>query len=684
MKRKILVTSALPYANGPLHLGHLVEYTQTDIWVRYHKLRGHDCVYVCADDAHGTPIMLRAQSEGVTPEALVARMQTEHLRDFEAFGIGFDCYHSTHSPENFAISQEIYRRLRAAEHIVVREIEQAYDPVAGIFLPDRFIRGTCPRCGAADQYGDSCEVCGATYSPTDLLDAVSAISGAKPERRPTEHYFFALSDFSDFLRAWIHSGTLQEEMANKLDEWFAAGLTDWDISRDAPYFGIPIPDTEDKFFYVWIDALPGYMAATARWCEEHGRDFEAYWGPGAESELYHFIGKDIIYFHALFWPAMLKGAGFRLPNAIFTHGFMTVNGAKMSKSRGTSITVAQYLERLEPEFLRYYFASKLNPRAEDIDLNLEDFLLKGNGDLVGKIVNLAARSAGFIHQYGGGRLAPSLGEDAAFYAELVDQRERIGQAYAERDYARAIREIMALADRVNAYVDRAAPWLLAKDPGQREALLRVASTTLNAFRLLVTLLSPVVPRLARRSLDFLHCSLDWEATSEPLLDHEIAPYRHLLQRMEKSTVDSLIAQPSSPSPESSRSKAGGASRENEATDRGPETTEALPTIAIEDFARVELRVARIVHAEAVEGADKLLRLSLDIGEEKPRQVFAGIKSAYRPEELQGRLTVMVANLAPRKMRFGLSEGMVLAASGPAGGPFLLAPDSGATPGMRIR
>ncbi|AEK57063.1 MULTISPECIES: methionine--tRNA ligase [Acidithiobacillus] len=680
MKRKILVTSALPYANGPLHLGHLVEYTQTDIWVRYHKLRGHDCVYVCADDAHGTPIMLRAQSEGISPETLVERMQKEHLRDFTAFGIGFDCYHSTHSPENFTISQDIYRRLRAAEHIVVREIEQAFDPVAGIFLPDRFIRGTCPKCGAADQYGDNCEVCGATYSPTDLVDAVSAVSGATPVRRPTEHYFFTLSDFADFLQEWIHSGTLQEEMANKLDEWFKAGLADWDISRDAPYFGIPIPDTEGKFFYVWLDALPGYMAATTHWCEEHGRDFDTYWGAQAQSEVYHFIGKDIIYFHALFWPAMLKGAGYRLPTAIFTHGFMTVNGAKMSKSRGTSITAARYLERLEPEFLRYYFASKLNPRPEDIDLNLEDFLLKGNGDLVGKVVNLAARSAGFIHQFGGGRLAPSLGEDATFYAELAGQRERIGAAYAERDYARAIRDIMAMADRVNAYVDRHAPWQLAKDPAQREVLLRVATTTLNAFRLLITLLSPVVPQLARRSLDFLHCPLDWDSLAEPLLDHHIAPYQHLLQRMEKSTVDSLIA---SPTPAQTPKDKAAEERSPEAAS-GTQATQAPATISIEDFSRVELRVARIVAAEAVEGADKLLRLTLDIGEEKPRQVFAGIKSAYRPEDLQGRLTVMVANLAPRKMRFGLSEGMVLAASGPTGGPFLLAPDSGAEPGMRIK
>ncbi|MCE5387541.1 MAG: methionine--tRNA ligase [Acidithiobacillus sp.] len=665
MNRQILVTSALPYANGPLHLGHLVEYTQTDIWVRYQRLRGHECLYFCADDAHGTPIMLRAQREGISPEELITRMHQEHSRDFADFHIDFTLYHSTHSPENFEISQELYRALRAAELIEIREIEQAYDPVAKIFLPDRFIRGTCPRCKAPDQYGDNCEVCGATYSPTDLLDPVSAVSGARPERRRSEHYFFQLPDFQDFLHQWIHSGTLQPEMANKLEEWFAHGLSDWDISRDAPYFGIPIPDAPGKFFYVWLDALPGYMAATLHWCRQQGRDFGKFWGPDASVELYHFIGKDIIYFHALFWPALLKGSGHRLPNGVFAHGHLTVNGAKMSKSRGTSITARQYLEHLDPEFLRYYFAGKLNPHVEDLDLNLDDFLHKGNGDLVGKVVNLASRAAGFIHRYFDGKLGASLGPDQSFYDSLVHQRESVGQAYEQRDYARAVREIMALADQINAYVDREAPWLLAKEESRRDRLQQVATCTLNGFRLLMTLLHPIVPKLSERSLAFLRCSLDWDGITHPLLKHSIASYEHLLQRMEKTQVDALI-QPSETIPASA-----------------PE----IPTdafLSIEDFGKVELRIARIVAAETVAGADKLLHLTLDIGEEKTRSVFAGIKSSYDPAQLVGRLTVMVANLAPRKMRFGLSEGMVLAASDSEAGPFLLSPDSGARPGMRVK
>ncbi len=677
-KRRILITSALPYANGPIHLGHLVEYTQTDIWARYQRLRGHDCVYVCADDAHGTPIMLRAQSEGITPEELITRMHGDHLRDFTGFDIQFDLYHSTHSPENFEISQSIYRALRAADYINVREIEQAYDPVAGIFLPDRFIRGTCPRCGAADQYGDSCEVCGATYSPTDLINPVSAVSGAVPERRNSEHYFFQLGDFSDFLRRWIHSGTLQEEVAHKLDEWFIIGLADWDISRDAPYFGIPIPDAPGKFFYVWLDALPGYMAATQHWCATHGRNFADYWGADSTAEIYHFIGKDIIYFHGLFWPAMLKGSGHRLPTGIFAHGHLTVNGAKMSKSRGTSITAGQYLQHLNPEFLRYYVATKLNSHVEDIDLNLEDFLLKGNGDLVGKVVNLASRAAGFIHRSFAGRLAASLGNDQAFYDGLLQTQEAIGEAYAGREYGKAMRDIMALADQINAYVDQNAPWTLAKDPAQREALHRVASVTLNGFRVLITLLSPVLPELSRKSLEFLQCELDWAGLTKPLLNHQIQPYTHLLQRMEKTQVDALIQNPAE-----SPATAPGMAAAPVPTPVPAEAKEENPFISMDDFSKVDLRIARIIAADSVEGADKLLHLTLDIGE-GTRSVFAGIKSAYDPTSLVGRLTVMVANLAPRKMRFGLSEGMVLAASGPDGGPFLLSPDSGAQPGMRVK
>ncbi|MEY2334605.1 methionine--tRNA ligase [Acidithiobacillus ferrianus] len=677
MKRRLLITSGLPYANGPIHLGHLVEYTQTDIWARYQRLRGHDCVYVCADDAHGTAIMLRAQSEGIAPETLIDRMHGEHLHDFTDFGIRFDLYYSTHSPENVEISQGIYNALRAGGHINVREIAQAYDPAAGIFLADRLIRGICPRCGAADQYGDSCEVCGATYSPTDLINPVSAVSGATPEHRRSEHYYFQLGDFSDFLQKWIHSGTLQEEVARKLDEWFSIGLSDWDISRDAPYFGIPIPDAPGKFFYVWLDALPGYIAATRHWCTTHNRNWADYWGPESTAEVYHFIGKDIIYFHGLFWPAMLKGSGHRLPTRIFAHGMLTVNGAKMSKSRGTSITARQYLQHLNPEFLRYYIATKLNSHVEDIDLNLEDFLLRGNGDLVGKVVNLASRAAGFIHRNFAGRLAASLGGDQTFYDGLVKVREDIGTAYAEREYSKAMREIMVLADQINAYVDRNTPWTLAKDPAQHEALHRVATVTLNGFRILITLLSPVLPELSRKSLEFLRCELDWAALAQPLLQHQILPYTHLLQRMEKTQVDALIQDPT-------EHAAVPASTARSASAQLPaEAEEKHRFLQIEDFSKVDLRIARIVAAEGVEGADKLLHLTLDVGN-GTRSVFAGIKNTYDPASLVGRLTVMVANLAPKKMRFGLSEGMVLAASGPEGGPFLLSPDSGAQPGMRVK
>ncbi|MEW5791243.1 MAG: methionine--tRNA ligase [Pseudomonadota bacterium] len=672
--RKLLVTSALPYANGAIHLGHLVEYIQTDIWVRYHRLRGHDCVYVCADDTHGTPIMIRAQNEGITPEALVARVHGEHLRDFQAFGIGFDLYYTTHSPENRALSAAIYLALKEAGHIAVRTIEQAFDPVKGMFLPDRFIRGQCPRCGAPDQYGDACEACGATYSPTELVNPVSALSGATPVLKHSEHHFFRLADFQDFLRQWIHSGVLQEEVAHKLEEWFQAGLQDWDISRDAPYFGFEIPDAPGKYFYVWLDAPIGYMAATQHWCAQHGRDFDDYWRrPVTEggAEIYHFIGKDIVYFHTLFWPAMLKGAGYKLPSGIFVHGFLTVDGAKMSKSRGTFINAATYLRHLDPEYLRYYYATKISPRVEDIDLNLEDFALRVNSDLVGKVVNLASRAAGFIHKRFAGRLAADLGEDADLYGELAAAREHIGALYEAREYGKAMREIMALADRVNQYVDQRAPWVLAKDPAQAEALQRVCTTTLNAFRALVTYLAPVLPDLAGRSAAFLSLErLDWEGLAQPLLDHAIHPYEHLMHRLETDRINAMLE-----------------NAKQELTPAAPAPAGVQPpisdTIAIDDFAKIDLRVALIRNAEQVEGADKLLKLTLDLGSET-RTVFAGIKSAYRPEDLIGRLTVMVANLAPRKMKFGLSEGMVLAASGESGGPFLLSPDSGAAPGMRIK
>ncbi|MEK8088254.1 methionine--tRNA ligase [Thermithiobacillus plumbiphilus] len=670
--RTMLVTSALPYANGSIHLGHLVEYIQTDIWVRYHKLRGHDCIYMCADDTHGTPVMIRAQNEGISPEELVSRVHAEHCRDFAAFGIGFDLYYTTHSPENRELAGSIYRALKAAGHIEVRTIEQAYDPLKGMFLPDRFIRGQCPRCKAEDQYGDSCEVCGATYSPTELLNARSALSGATPELRPSEHYFFKLDHFRDFLKDWVHSGRLPDEVTNKLQEWFEAGLQDWDISRDAPYFGFEIPDASGKYFYVWLDAPVGYMAATKHWCAEHGRDFDDYWKKPVDAggaEIYHFIGKDIVYFHTLFWPAMLEGAGYKLPSGIFVHGFLTVDGAKMSKSRGTFINAATFARHLNPEYLRYYYATKISPRVEDIDLNLEDFALRVNSDLVGKVVNLASRAAGFINKRFEGRLAATLGADEALYRDLVAARERIGEHYSGREFGRAMREIMALADRVNQYVDQAAPWVLAKDPAQSDALQQVCTVTLNAFRVLVSYLAPVLPVLAERAGVFLNDhQTDWERLDSPLLDHRINSYEHLMQRLEMDRIKLMLED---------------AKQELAPTPAKPVMAPIADTIGIEDFSKIDLRVARIAAANAVEGADKLLQLTLDLGGET-RNVFAGIKKAYAPQDLVGRLTVMVANLAPRKMKFGLSEGMVLAASDEEGGPFLLSPDSGAKPGMRIK
>lgn len=671
--RKILVTSALPYANGPIHIGHLVEYIQTDIWARLQRLRGHDCRYVCADDAHGTPIMLRARQEGVAPEALIAHFSTEHQRDFADFLIDFDNYHSTHSDENRYFANTIYTRLRDAGHIARREIEQAYDPSAEMFLPDRFIKGECPRCGAADQYGDSCEVCGATYTPTDLKDPVSVISGATPQRRTSEHFFFRLADFEPMLRAWTQAGHLQPEIARKLGEWFEAGLRDWDISRDAPYWGFEIPDQPGKFFYVWLDAPIGYMASSKQLCEREGLDFDAYWSAQAEAELYHFIGKDIAYFHTLFWPAMLAGAGFRTPTAVFCHGFLTVNGEKMSKSRGTFIKARTYLEHLEPEYLRYYFATKLGAGVEDIDLSLDDFQQRVNSDLVGKVVNIASRCAGFINKHFGGELAAELPEPALYQA-AVDASEPIAAHYEAREYGHAMRDIMALADRANQYIDEAKPWVLIKDPATAPAVQGICTLGLNLFRALVTYLKPVLPRLAAKSEDFLACPpLDWEAVQTPLLAHTITRFQPLMTRIDPKHIEALTAAAQESMPAEAAAPA-----------PTPLSTDPIAAeIGFEDFTKVDLRIARIVKAETVEGAGKLLRLTLDIGGET-RTVFAGIKAAYAPADLEGRLTVMVANLAPRKMRFGVSEGMVLAA-GPGGEDlFILSPDTGAQPGMRVK
>ena len=686
--KKILVTSALPYANGAIHLGHMVETIQTDIWVRFQRMRGYACYYVCADDTHGTPIMLRAQQDGITPEALIARVAAEHRRDFADFAIGFDCFYSTHSDENRELAGAVYRKLKAKGHIAQRTIQQAYDPIKKMFLPDRFIKGTCPRCNTPDQYGDNCEQCGATYAPTDLKDAVSVLSGAKPEQRASEHYFFKLGDFADMLRTWTRSGALQAEVANKLDEWFTAGLNDWDISRDAPYFGFEIPDAPGKYFYVWLDAPIGYIASF--WHhrnEREGRKLAldealAQWN---EHEIYHFIGKDILYFHALFWPAMLEGAGLRKPNAIHTHGFLTVNGQKMSKSRGTFINARTYLNHLHPEYLRYYIAAKLNDRIEDIDLNFDDFLQRVNSDLVGKVVNIASRCAGFIQKQFAGKLATAL-PDTALHKRFEDAGDTIAAAYAAREYSKAVREIMALADAANQYIDERKPWEIAKFPQRHSELQLVCTLGLNLFRVLMIYLKPILPVTAQKVEAFLDVApLTWEARLTPLLDHTVKPYTHLIARVEQAAIDAVLTEAKSMDPQKeAAAPATGAQSTSPAATAGPLAADPLrPEISIDDFAKLDLRIARIVKAQYVEGADKLLQLTLDLGG-ITRNVFAGIRSAYAPQDLEGRLTVIVANLAPRKMKFGVSEGMVLAA-GPGGKDlFILAPDSGATPGMRVK
>jgi methionyl-tRNA synthetase len=674
LTRRILVTSALPYANGPIHIGHLVEYIQTDIWVRFQKMRGHECHYLCADDAHGTPIMLRAEQDGINPEQLIERVWQEHRADFTEFLVEFDNYYSTHSPENRHYAELIYRRLNESGHISRRVITQAYDPEKQMFLPDRFIKGECPRCGAADQYGDSCEVCGATYSPTDLKNPRSVVSGATPVLKESLHLFFKLADFEAMLQTWIGSGPIQAQMANKLNEWFTAGLQEWDISRDAPYWGFEIPDVPGKYFYVWLDAPIGYMASFQNYCDRVGLNFDDFWNPDSDAEVYHFIGKDIAYFHILFWPAMLTGADFRKPTAVHCHGFLTVDGQKMSKSRGTFIKARTYLNHLRPEYLRYYFASKLSDGIDDLDLNFEDFLQRVNSDLVGKVVNIASRSAGFITRRFNGQLADSLAEPV-LYAEFVVASDSIAQAYEEREFGRAMREIMALADRANQYIDEKKPWALAKQTGVVTEVQTVCSMGLNLFRLLALYLKPVLPSVAAEVEQFLQIPpLCWDDIAKPMLNHVIAEFKPLMQRVEMAQIMAII--------EDSKENQN-ASEQAPAEASGPLADDPIsPIITIEDFAKVDLRVARIVKADAVAGADKLVRLELDLGGEI-RQVFAGIKSAYAPEDLRGRLTVMVANLTPRKMRFGLSEGMVLAAGG-GSGIYLLSPDSGAEPGMRVK
>lgn len=670
-RRTILVTSALPYANGSLHLGHLLEQVQTDIWVRFQRSRGHHCLYVCADDAHGTAIMLTAEKLGITPEQQIATIQEEHERDSAGFLISFDNFHSTHSEENRLWCEEIYHRLQANGHIATRAITQAFDPEKNLFLADRFIKGGCPRCKTPDQYGDNCEACGATYSPAELIDPVSAISGAKPIEKESEHYFFKLPEFETMLKEWLASDTLQPQVANKLSEWTEAGLQEWDISRDAPYFGFEIPGAPDKYFYVWLDAPIGYLASFQNYCERTGTDFDTYWQHASNTELYHFIGKDIINFHGLFWPAMLDSAKLRAPTAIYAHGFLTVNGTKMSKSRGTFINAATYLKHLDAEYLRYYFAAKLNASIDDIDLNLEDFVQRVNSDVVGKVVNIASRCAGFLRKNYDNQLSADCAEP-----ELVDSfiaaGEPIAALFEAREFNKAIREIVALADRANQYIDDKKPWVLAKQEGAEKEVHDVCSVGINLFRVLLTYLKPVLPAMAEKSEAFLNCSLDWTQLQAPLCDHTLSKFKPLLTRIEPDAVEAMVEE---------------SKTETEVpTAIAPAGTPDEPgTIEFDDFAKIDLRLAEIVDAGPVEGADKLLCLTLSLGEGQPtRQVFSGIKAAYAPEDLVGKLTVLVANLAPRKMRFGVSEGMVLAA-GPGGEEiYLLEPHSGAQAGMQVK
>jgi methionyl-tRNA synthetase len=671
--RQIVVTSALPYANGPIHIGHMLEYVQTDIWVRFQKLRGHECTYVCADDAHGTPIMLRAQAENVTPEELIERMHKEHLQDFTDFGVAFDNYYSTHSEENRFFAEYIYTQLREAGHIRTRVISQAYDPKAEMFLPDRFIKGECPNCGAADQYGDNCENCGATYAPTDLKNPLSVVSGETPIEKDSEQYFFKLEDFEDMLKAWFDAGHVQTEIANKMNEWLEEGLNDWDISRNAPYWGFEIPDAPGKYFYVWLDAPIGYMASFKNWCEANDQDFDYYWNKDSKAELYHFIGKDIARFHTMFWPAMLHGSGFRKPSAVYCHGFLTVDGQKMSKSRGTFIMARTYLEHLNPEYLRYYFAAKLGPGIDDIDLNLEDFTTRVNSDLVGKLVNIASRCAGFINKTFDGKLSAELSSNA-LSQQYLDAAETIAGYYENREFGKAMRDIMALADKANQYIDEKQPWVTIKDPARHHEVQDVCSIGLNCFRQLVILLKPVLPKLAAQAEEFLNVeNPGWTELGDNLLDHRINRFKPLMTRIEPVFIERMVE----------ATKADLVAEQKIQQGPGDSAYEAIaPEINYDDFAKLDLRIAKIVAARRVEKSDKLLQLTLDIGSET-RNVFAGISNAYQPEDLEGKLTVMVANLAPRKMRFGVSEGMVLAAGSGDTELYILNPDSGAKPGMRV-
>lgn len=684
--RRILVTSALYYANGSLHLGHMLEAIQTDIWVRFQKLRGNECWYICGDDAHGTPIMLSAQKAKITPEELIEKMHKEHVADLKDFLIAQDNYYTTHSEENRELAEEIYKRLEKRGDIVKHTIKQAFDPKENLFLPDRYVKGECPKCSAKDQYGDSCENCGATYSPSDLKNPISVLSGATPIEKESEHYFFKLEDYTEKLKTWTRQGHLQSQISHKLNEWFESGLKQWDISRDAPYFGFKIPGADNKYFYVWLDAPIGYMASFKNFLKTNSQlKFEDFWGENAKetakTELYHFIGKDIVYFHALFWPAMLMGANFRTPDAIFAHGFVTVDGQKMSKSRGTFITARTYLNHLSPEYLRYYFAAKLGSNVDDIDLRFDDFIARVNADLVNKFVNIGSRCGAIITKNFNNQLSDKL-LNPSLFDHFNAQSEAIALSFEQREFSRAIREIMALADEANQYIDNEKPWALLKNEDTKIKAQEVCTMGLNLFRILTTYLKPILPALSKKIEKFLNDgALEWESIREPLLNHTVLPFEPLLTRIDNKSIEKMIDETKALyAQQSTDAKSGEVPSSQSTTGIEP----IAETIDFDSFAKVDLRVAKIVKAEAVPEADKLLKLTLDIGEEKTRQVFAGIKSAYNPEDLEGKLTVMVANLAPRKMRFGLSEGMVLAAKGPQNpGLWILEPHLGAKPGMRI-
>lgn len=676
-KRKILVTSALIYANGTPHLGHLVGTIQGDIWVRTQKMLGHECTYICGSDSHGTPIMIQAEKMGLTPEAMINEMHTAQAQDFADFYIGFDNYYPTHSQENHDLVEEIYKRHLQAGNIEKRVIKQLFDPVKNMFLPDRYIKGECPNCHTKDQYGDNCEVCGTTYLPTELINPYSTLTGAKPIEKESEHFFFKLQNFEEFLKAWTRKGHLQDQVTNKLDEWFKDGLRQWDISRDKPYFGFPIPGEKDKYFYVWLDAPVGYMASFKNYCERNKQiNFADYWDKEEGTELYHFIGKDIIYFHALFWPAMLHGANYRTPTAIFVNGFLTVDGQKMSKSRGTFIKARTYLQHLQPEYLRYYFAAKLSNRIEDLDINFEDFTQRVNADLVGKFVNIASRCASFISKNFAGELSTSCTEPK-LYAEFANAGDDIAKKWTDLEFSQAIRQIMALADKANQYIDEKKPWSLMKDQSKKAEVQDVCSMGINLFRVLMIYLKPVLPHTAIQVEEFLNISpLQWSDKDKPLLAHKIKEFKPLLNRIDPKQIEAMKV---------------ATQQELEQANATPITPVVKPVeeqqsahISIDDFGKIDLRVAKVLEADAVEGADKLLRLKVDIGNNETRQIFAGIKSAYQPEQLIGRQVVIVANLAPRKMRFGMSEGMVIVAGGEGGNLFIVSPDEGAAPGAKVK